>query len=225
MDIGCRAACALRKLCAYLCMRGGQQPNPTNRQLTQLHTMPLLSRLILVSLLVLPVACFTPVPAMTCGGGKTAFDDIRRRQAAQFDELRLRGSRRHVNVCDVYVSAHDDDAYYYVGKSCVAAGLGGADGPALSVVLQKELVLEHAKRLQPLAGAEQLEVWCAPPNSEAAIAQGADRLRSLSDAAAALALEDVGFQPEDGSGFHVRRRADGQFPLNCPWLCLVATGR
>ena len=182
--------------------------------------MPLFIRATLVSLLVLHVTCFTPVPMMTSAIGKRAFE-----QMAQFEELRLRGSRRHDNVVDVYVSAAADDTLWYVGKSCVRMGLGGTDGPALSVVLQKELVLEHAKQLPPLAGAEQLEVWCAPSNSETAVVQEADRLRFFSDAAATLALDDVGFLPEGGSGFHVRRRPDGQFPLDCPWLCLVAVAR
>ena len=179
------------------------------------------------------------------GGGALA------RHMAQYYELRVRGSPEP-NVCDVYVHAVGSDKFWWVGKSCARDGAGGADGPALSVILQKQLVLEHAKILQPLelGQAKELEVWCAPLNGKFAGAQrtegGMHSLTSLrptsSDgteegsgeaaAVAALSMIDVGFLPhaadDDGSTgdnlLCVRLRDDGQFPLNCPWLCLVARG-
>lgn len=162
------------------------------------------------------------------------------RHEAQYNDLRV--YHPMPNVCDVYVRAAGSDTFWYVGKSCARDSACGDDGPVLSVVLQKHLMLEHSKRLQPreLGGAEQLELWCAPPNGMVA-EQDPQGLRSLADAAGALELTDVGFLREqygpvdrsttsttlleladDGSGFCVRLRPDGNFPLNCPWLCLVA---
>jgi hypothetical protein len=167
----------------------------------------------------------------------------------QFEMLRVHGMP-DPNVCDVYVHAVGSQKFWFVGQSCVRDGVGGEDGPVLSVIRQKQLILEHAKALQPseLEKADQVEVWCAPLFAELASTQG--RVHSLADidtdqrmvqrmassgdgsgeeAGAALAMVDVGFLPaekhavvDDGSGYCVRLRPDGQFPMNCPWLCLVA---
>ena len=171
-----------------------------------------------------------PAPTMQIDG---SIFEVHQRQ---FVELRAPGpgpDHPPLNVADVFVHAAASDVFWFVGKSCSRLGAGGEDGPALSVVLQKRLILEHAKTLQPseLGRAEQLEVWCAPPNSAVAVGPEMQPLSSPAlgddDAAAALAQDDVGFLPEpraaDGAtGAHVRLRPDGSFPLNCEWLCLVA---
>ena len=165
---------------------------------------------------------------------------------AQYDQLRIPGYPPP-NVCDVYVRAADAKTFFYVGKSCARAGRGGEDGPALSVVLQKGLVLEHAKALWPELGqAQQLEVWCAPPSGTFALEEEARDVANegtgaavYSAAAASLTRTDVGFLPEPvtvedllrplaqeygGSAESFTLRPDGRFPLHCPWLCMVATG-
>ena len=190
------------------------------------------------------------------------------RHKARYNELRVEGYPEP-NVIDVYVHAAGSDKFWYVGKSCARNGVGGVDGPALSVVLQRRLALEHAKLLQPdeLGRAQKLEVWCAPLNGGleedllAALgnAQRQQSLRTLKldaevdgftallDAEAeacgsvtptTMTIQDCGFFPEHytpslGSdttgpvtgnqpGYCVKLRPDGQFPLNCPWLCMVA---
>ena len=194
-------------------------------------------------------AGYTVAPSMASFEGGRALA----RHIAQYYELRVCGSPEP-NVCDVYVHAVGSDKFWWVGKSCAREGAGGVDGPALAVILQKQLVLEHAKILQPLelGQADELEVWCAPLNGEFTSAQRAeDGIHSLTSlrpnasdgtsaeegsgdatAVAVLAMSDVGFLPhaadEDGSTgdnlLCVQLRDDGQFPLNCPWLCLVARG-
>ena len=121
---------------------------------------------------------------------------------------------------------------------------GKLDATALAVLLQKPLIIEHGRRMLPnrLGRAKQLEVWCAPPISGftvTPITHEADTLSSDQDevrsgsTTTTLELADVGFLPErfaaaqeeegDDSStfFRVRLRADGSFPLNCPWLVRV----
>ena len=126
------------------------------------------------------------------------------------------------NQVDVYVHAEGTDRFWFVGKACAKENGKVEDGPALAVLMQKRLVLEHAKLLQPrLLGMAkgQLELWCAPPNSEVAVAQKQQGLRRLDGmkkpAKDELSLEEVGFLPEqytkeDGQGFYARLPPDGQ---------------
>ena len=109
-------------------------------------------------------AGFTVAPSMARFEGGMAL--------ARHISLRVCGSPEP-NVCDVYVHAVGSDRLWWVGKSCARGGVGGVDGAALAVVLQKQLVLENAKILQPLelGQAEELEVWCAPLGGELTSAQ------------------------------------------------------
>jgi len=107
-----------------------------------------------------------------------------------------------------------------VGKAAARQDVTSDYG--LAVIKQKRLVLEHAKMLQPrdLGRSKQLELWCAPPNSEVAVAQRQQALRRLDGIklgqgeVPALAMVDCGFLPEQydaesGKGFYVRLPADG----------------
>ena len=83
-------------------------------------------------------------------------------------------------------------------------------------MLQKRIILEHAKLLQrELAIAKELQLWTAPRNTEISVAERRQSLTSVDDvrvskALIAEALEGpkVGFEPEqyqDASvGFYVR---------------------
>lgn len=145
--------------------------------------------------------------------GKKTFEQHMR----QYEEFRVPGYPPP-NVVDVYVHAQGDDRFWFVGKACARDGCI-EDGPALAVVKQKRLVLEHAKLLQPRTLGKRdavLELWCAPPNTEVAVSQRQLSLRAL-DAlkpGSELAKTDVGFLPEqytveDGKGFYVRLNPDG----------------
>ena len=72
--------------------------------------------------------------------------------------------------------------------------------------------------------------WCCVLAASATAIAESDVAIAL---VSALGPGDVGFLPaeqDEGTGkvicgssaAHVRLRADGKFPLNCPWLCLVA---
>jgi hypothetical protein len=171
----------------------------------------------------------TDAPNALAGG----FGSPVKRENKSFDgkktfETHMRQYQAHLqlgypppNQVDVYVHERGAEKFWFVGKACARDGKL-EDGPALSVVLQKRLVLEHAKLLQPrqLGRAKgKLELWCAPPNSEVAVAQRQQGLRHLDGIRKPLedelSLEDVGFLPEqytaeDGQGFYARLSADGQ---------------
>lgn len=150
--------------------------------------------------------------------GKKTFE----KQMESYTDLRIEGYPPP-NVVDVYVHAEGAERFWFVGKSCSREGAAGEDGPALSVVKQKRLVLEHAKLLQPREFARtkaNLELWSAPPNSEVSVSQRQQGLRRLDElskdeALKSLEMSDVGFLPEqytaeDGKGFYVRLPPDGQ---------------
>ena len=143
--------------------------------------------------------------------GKKTFE----KHMMQYDELRVDGYPPP-NVVDVYVHAKGAEKFWFVGKCCAREGAGLEDGPALAAVRQKRLVFEHAKLLQPreLGGLKgmkpkDLELWCAPPNSEISVAQRMQGLRSLNDMKPVdeLTMEDVGFLPERKAP---QRRSDGR---------------
>lgn len=165
---------------------------------------------------------------------KMTFDDeMLERHITQYRAILPAPGSPPPNVCDVYVRAAGSNDFWYVGKSCVQEGAGGVDGTALSVTLQRQVVVQQAKLLLPqLARAEQLELWCAPPISGFSVLDGEGGSRVLDgDVSAALSLDDVGFMPEqcteqpwhknDPSAFCMRLRPDGRFPLDCPWLIQV----
>ena len=78
---------------------------------------------------------------------------------------------------DVYVRAEGAERFWFVGKS---VGSAECDGPS-AVLVQKRIILEHAKRLQrELAAARTLQLWTAPANTEVAVAQRKQPLTSLS---------------------------------------------
>lgn len=127
------------------------------------------------------------------------------------------------NQMDVYVHAAGKPKFWFVGKvNARAEAFSEAPDFALAAVVQKRLVLEHAKLLQPLelGRSKALELWCAPPNSEMAVAQKQQALRPLDglkpgvDGSPALSMADCGFLPEqytaeDRNGFYVKLPPDG----------------
>jgi len=125
---------------------------------------------------------------------------------------------------DVYVRAEDGAKFFFVGKA--VGHESQCDAPS-AVLLQKRVVLSHARLLQPeLEQLHQLgkplQLWTAPANSEMSVAQRRQRLTSLQgikldpgmrDAAAAGQVI-AGFEPEQTdeaapSGFFVRLPPDG----------------
>jgi len=144
--------------------------------------------------------------------GKKTFE----RQMNAFHALREPGYPPP-NQVDVYVHATGSDKFWFVGKCVTRTGV--VEDLGLSAVVQKRLVLEHAKLLQPrvLGSAKDLEVWTAPPNSEMRVAQRQQGLRPLAGLKAppTLGMDECGFLPEqytaeDREGFYVRLPADGQ---------------
>jgi len=151
-------------------------------------------------------------------GGRKTFEQHMR----QYRQLLVPGYPPP-NQVDVYVHAAGDERFWFVGKVCAREGL--EDGAARAAVKQKRLVLEHAKVLQPrhLGRAKgQLELWCAPANSEMRVAQRQQELRRLGlsqSEVADIGHEDVGYLPEQynkedtgpgGTGFYVRLPPDGK---------------
>ena len=165
-----------------------------------------------------------------------------RQHMEQYHDLLCTDASPPPNAVDVYVRAAGSCDFWFAGKSCAREGsAAGADGPSLSVIRQKHLVLQHAKSLKPgdLSGVAELELWCAPLNGELSSLAGVTSATAIAESDVAIALVsalgpgDVGFLPaeqDEGTGkvicgssaAHVRLRADGKFPMNCPWLCLVA---
>ena len=153
-------------------------------------------------------------PKTKAFNGKKTFEEQMRR----YTEHRVEGYPP-LNVVDMYVHRPDSSKFWFVGK--VAARSGATDDYALAAVVQKRLVLEHAKLLQPLdlGRSKTLEMWCAPANTEVSVAQKQQALRSLQglkvpDAGVgALTLADVGFLPEqydkENKGFYVKLPNDG----------------
>ena len=143
--------------------------------------------------------------------GKKTFE----RQMRNYNSIRLAGYPPP-NVVDVYVHAEGAPKFWFVGKA--TASPAAADDAGVAVVVQKRLVLEHAKLLQPrhLGRASALELWCAPPNTEVSVAQHKQGLRRLDGLdKAGCSMEDTGFLPEqytkeDGNGFYVVLPPDGQ---------------
>jgi len=144
--------------------------------------------------------------------GKKTFE----RQMQAFHALRESGYPPP-NQVDVYVHAAGSDKFWFVGKSVARAGV--VEDFDLSAIVQKRLVLEHAKLLQPrvLGTDKALEIWTAPPNSEMRVAQRQQGLRPLVGLKAppTLNMDQCGFLPEqytaeDREGFYVRLPADGQ---------------
>ena len=131
---------------------------------------------------------------------------------------KLAGATSHDNQLDVYVRSSTSEKFWYTGKSLAADGVCNA---ASSVVLQKRIILEHAKLLQrELAVAKELQLWTAPRNTEIRVAERRQALTlvdgvrvSKSLIAEALEGPQVGFEPEqyqDASvGFFVRLQDDG----------------
>lgn len=131
---------------------------------------------------------------------------------------RLAGSTPASNQVDVYVRSSRSDKFWFVGKSLAAEGVCDA---GTSVVLQKRVVLEHAKLLQKeLEVAKELQLWTAPRNTEIKVAERRQALSSLADVrvskellATALDGPQVGFEPEQyqdaAAGFYVRLQDDG----------------
>uniref|UniRef100_A0A7S0P5T1 Uncharacterized protein n=1 Tax=Calcidiscus leptoporus TaxID=127549 RepID=A0A7S0P5T1_9EUKA len=165
-------------------------------------------------------------------GGKvtTTFNLKRSMESAMlaYRSFRPPGSalpEEHRHRCaDVYVHAVGSSSFYFVGK---VAGCAAEVGASEAVVLQKRVILEHAKLLQPvLADAErmgrQLQLWLAPPNSEVRVAQKKQGLSCAATVrvtpelrAAAAAAPLCGFEPEvldreNPSGFRVALPPDGQ---------------
>lgn len=162
--------------------------------------------------------------AQMAGFGATKTTAKRSFEGKKTFERQMRSYTKHrldayppPNLVDVYVHGAGKPKFWFVGKS--VAREGSTDDYALSVVVQKRLVLEHAKLLQPreLGGASKLELWVAPPNSEISVAQHKQGLRPLDGLKAGpeLTMEDVGFLPEqydkeNQAGFFVRLDAEGQ---------------
>ena len=158
--------------------------------------------------------------------GKKTFEKQMRSWNAMHDD------GQQPDACDVYVRSERSEKFWFVGKS---AGPRGAcdDAAACSAVVQKRLVLEHAKLLQlELRMAPALELWCAPLNSEMRVAQkqqGLRRLDGLSGARDALSMDACGFLPEQNvkdngekeTGFYVRLPPDGQ-PLEASEVKVVS---
>jgi hypothetical protein len=124
-------------------------------------------------------------------------------------------------IVDVYVRAEGAERFWFVGKSAARQDACD-DAAARSAVVQKRLVLEHSKLLQmELRTARALTLWCAPGNSEVAVArkqQGLRPLDGLQGVREQLAMSECGFLPEQyekangekESGFYVRLPPDGQ---------------
>lgn len=119
---------------------------------------------------------------------------------------------------DCYVKAAGAEKFWFVGKSVGCAGGPGECDARSSVLLQKRLVLEHAKKLQrELAEAKQLQLWTAPSGTEVMVAQRKQALDCLDGARAAeglAAAARVGFEPEqydaeNKKGFYVVLPDDG----------------
>ena len=132
---------------------------------------------------------------------------------------------RAAAAVDVYVQADGSEKFWFVGKSCARRGACD-DEAALSVVVQKRLVLEHAKLLQgELKRAKgKLLAWCAPANTEVAVAQRQQGLRSLVDIKARdlLSMEDCGFMPEQVCGLSVATAAT--ISTACSYRCCCPRG-
>lgn len=138
--------------------------------------------------------------AQMAGFGATKTTAKRSFEGKKTFERQMRSYTKHrldayppPNLVDVYVHGAGKPKFWFVGKS--VAREGSTDDYALSVVVQKRLVLEHAKLLQPreLGGASKLELWAAPPNSEISVAQHKQGLRPLDGLKAGpdLTMEDV----------------------------------
>ncbi|KAL1525449.1 hypothetical protein AB1Y20_020306 [Prymnesium parvum] len=138
---------------------------------------------------------------------------------------KLVGGTSHTNQVDVYVRSSSTMSvcrkFWFVGKSLAADGLCDA---VSAVVVQKRLILEHAKLLQQeLALAKELQLWTAPRNSEIKVAERRQPLQSAASVrvtkdliTAALDGPQVGFEPEQyenaRDGFFVRLQDDGTPP-------------
>ena len=135
----------------------------------------------------------------------------------------LHETPQELDVCDVYVRSTTSNKFYFVGKSATRRDACD-DAAARSAVLQKRLVLEHSKLLQlSLKTAKELQLWCAPANTEMRVAQKLQGLRALDGVRGVrddLSMDAVGFLPEQyekangevEQGFYVRLPDDGQPP-------------
>ena len=150
--------------------------------------------------------------------GKKAFE-AQMRSWNRLDEY----PREEIDVVDVYVRSSKGSKFWFVGKAAAKADACD-DAAACSAVLQKRLVFEHSKLLQlELKTARELQLWCAPGNTEMRVAQKQQGLRPLDGSAVphardALTLAECGFMPEQydkangerEQGFYVRLPPDGQ---------------
>ena len=103
-----------------------------------------------------------------------------------------------------------------------AAANACEDAGACSALVQKRLVLEHSKLLQlSLKTAKDLQMWCAPGNTEMKVGQKLESLRPLDGIKGtrdALPMDVCGFEPEQykkangevEQGFYVRLDDNGQ---------------
>lgn len=138
------------------------------------------------------------------GPAKPAPFDLRKKMTAAMNAyVELRGidklQTKDISV-DVYVKASGADKFWFVGKSVGCKNGEGACDATSSLLLQKRIVLEHAKKLQrELAESKQLQLWSAPSGTEVMVAQRKQALTCLDGMRAAEGLVEtarVGFEPE-----------------------------
>lgn len=112
---------------------------------------------------------------------------------------------RDIGTFDCYCGASDASKLFFIGK------IATSQPAAAAVAAIRKTVLEpHAKLLQPLLSAKQVDFFVAPGNTEVAVAKGHQALQIVKTSAAKAEWETVGFRPEiygpDEEGFYVRRK-------------------
>ena len=149
--------------------------------------------------------------------GKKTFE----KQMRSWNALVAEQKETPISMVDVYVRSAGSEKFWFVGKSA-APHDACEDAGACSALVQKRLVLEHSKLLQlSLKTAKDLQMWCAPGNSEMKVAQKLESLRPLDGikgARDALPMDACGFEPEQykkangevEQGFYVRLDDNGQ---------------
>lgn len=112
---------------------------------------------------------------------------------------------RDVGTFDCYCGASDASKLFFIGKIATSQ-------PAAAAVaaIRKSVLEPHAKLLQPLLSAKQVDFFVAPGNTEVAVAKGEQALQKVPTSAKKAEWNAVGFRPEtygpDEEGFYVRRK-------------------